>query len=1032
MKRILQSALLLVVMLMTTINANAWKFTLASPEAGQVEMLYQIVLNEPAGTSFVDEWGAMSCTMTCSNGKSWTYNMSDNMMGQVAGVPSTYEDLKDEGTYTLTIPEGTFHIGGEGNEAQTFTWTIGSTGDGETTPDQPAAVPFEFNYDAAEECLSLTWPEGTVLGANNGGATLTGYNGYFNLATDFFDQNKLVAYVALAPGDYVINIPAGAYLVNGTPCEAISYPFTIAAPDGPVLGGGTTEDFFTAGDLGYEMIESPVIETEGAKMTTESFYNASLDFNLPVRYSTNEDGTLDWNNGTKLIFTSKKDNITGIEFKGNWIQYASADKGTYDNGIWTGTLAAGESVTLTAADGINIEKIKVHYNGGADDQGEDDTNKPGEITITWPQANSLFASIENGGTLAKFTTTKDYAQVTVELRNLDEDMHNLYDFPVRYMDNVKAGEVEVKAQTPGETTFYLFKGDAYKLIIKGYVNPWDQVDNYDAMAEIPLVGDGKEREATSSVKLVSISPADGDNIAATNQKVTLEFDGPVKSVKAVTPMGFDGEQSYATAASTSDRKVWTINLGDLSSFASAETEASIVELNITAKDDNDATVVFSNDRSDRALVVKYNVVEGAPVGPTITLGAPIFTIQEGETVDAAETKTITVSFPNATGVDANYELAVLGTLSDKSFGSTTVSASGTMGRGVRVPVSLADGKAYHFEINTVMIGIDGTEVWRAENLSYYVNFVTGEGDTGGDVEDNAISITPLRVEEGALFVKLNGIDDVLPNLSADHYYTIATVLENGVNNSFVPDMTFGGQMKDEFRLTSWNSIQEGNNIITIPAGAFTFGYWPFTAPEPETVYTNAQDIVVKFSYNNGVIGAYEEETEPEQPTTSTTVVLYEYGATVLSAPIGKTLFIEKDGVHLNFAATQSFLVPTEATNFGGLRVSFYNTWTFASEKKIEKIEFETNGTIIDASKATTLTAGQFDGSTWTGSAETVTMKFSNDQTITKITVTVAETATGINNVNVYNDGNAYNLAGQRVNASAKGIVIKNGQKFIVK
>ena len=49
-------------------------------------------------------------------------------------------------------------------------------------------------------------------------------------------------------------------------------------------------------------------------------------------------------------------------------------------------------------------------------------------------------------------------------------------------------------------------------------------------------------------------------------------------------------------------------------------------------------------------------------------------------------------------------------------------------------------------------------------------------------------------------------------------------------------------------------------------------------------------------------------------------------------------------------------------------------------------------------------------------------------------VTVLTDATGINNITIDNakKGVRYNLAGQRVNESYKGVVIENGKKIIVK
>lgn len=48
--------------------------------------------------------------------------------------------------------------------------------------------------------------------------------------------------------------------------------------------------------------------------------------------------------------------------------------------------------------------------------------------------------------------------------------------------------------------------------------------------------------------------------------------------------------------------------------------------------------------------------------------------------------------------------------------------------------------------------------------------------------------------------------------------------------------------------------------------------------------------------------------------------------------------------------------------------------------------------------------------------------------------TSAGTDTGIENITAQPEGNgaAYNIAGQRVNSTAKGLVIRNGKKFFVK
>lgn len=79
--------------------------------------------------------------------------------------------------------------------------------------------------------------------------------------------------------------------------------------------------------------------------------------------------------------------------------------------------------------------------------------------------------------------------------------------------------------------------------------------------------------------------------------------------------------------------------------------------------------------------------------------------------------------------------------------------------------------------------------------------------------------------------------------------------------------------------------------------------------------------------------------------------------------------------------------------------------------------------------------------TWTGNADEVTFtvsrkdQASNNAVLRFVEITVNPSGeTGINGVTVDNakNGVRYNLAGQRVNESYKGVVIENGKKMIVK
>ena len=89
---------------------------------------------------------------------------------------------------------------------------------------------------------------------------------------------------------------------------------------------------------------------------------------------------------------------------------------------------------------------------------------------------------------------------------------------------------------------------------------------------------------------------------------------------------------------------------------------------------------------------------------------------------------------------------------------------------------------------------------------------------------------------------------------------------------------------------------------------------------------------------------------------------------------------------------------------------------------------------------TDATAGEYtfesDGATgtWSGDAATFSLTASKNQVrMTKVEVTVSP-ATNISNIKADTNADSplYNLAGQRVSKSYKGVVIKNGQKVLVK
>lgn len=385
------------------------------------------------------------------------------------------------------------------------------------------------------------------------------------------------------------------------------------------VGEAWKEVLFKAGET---QVSVPVtFDTEGLTLSTVG--RPFMDSMLDVAYNTDGNNELDWNSGTKLVIAAK-DKITGIVMEGDELIWVTAEAGTWNNGEWSGEVAAGDTLTLTSNDAIKVKKITVLYNGASmtDEEGEDD--KPGSIHISYPVANQEIASISNGGLLAKFTISKKYTMIHVHLKNTNDMYANLYDLPIRYMtnyDGFEPGEYTCNTQVPDMRSFSLFNGDSYELVVKGFVNPWD--NSYDAVATIPVMGAGREHEKLSDVKMVSIKPSHDGELYIKGGTITLTFDGPVSSVTAVNARGLEGSTVYnGTPKEGTDNTVWEVKPGDLSGISSAETEAPVFGLMITAKDANGATVAFSNQNSQFGLQIQYVLTNKEPEPEEEEEGAP--------------------------------------------------------------------------------------------------------------------------------------------------------------------------------------------------------------------------------------------------------------------------------------------------------------------------------------------------------------------------------------------------------------------------
>ena len=210
-----------------------------TPAAGNVESLNEIVLTfndyETCAWTF-----AVAPTITLPNGethniKNYEFGAADNELK--CTMPQT---LTDEGTYVLTIPAGavTYNDNPDNlNAAFSVTYIIkGKTADTYATASPAPGVVESLKdiYVTFNECGACAWsykimptitlPDGSVK-------TLTSEEATY----DYDNPDMRVVWLKLsealtAPGDYVLNFPAGTLLLDeDMPSEAVSFTYTIEA-----------------------------------------------------------------------------------------------------------------------------------------------------------------------------------------------------------------------------------------------------------------------------------------------------------------------------------------------------------------------------------------------------------------------------------------------------------------------------------------------------------------------------------------------------------------------------------------------------------------------------------------------------------------------------------------------------------------------------------------------------------------------------------------------------------------------------------
>ena len=472
------------------------------------------------------------------------------------------------------------------------------------------------------------------------------------------------------------------------------------------------------------------LETDGVKMTTEGrdFMGVTID----VSYNTYGEGELDWNNGTKLIFEAK-DKITGIVMDGQWLEFASCNKGIYTNGRWDGTLAAGDKLVLTANDGILIHSIKVCYNGAeVEDDEEADENAPVTVEFLLPES---LPAITDQMQIANFTVTKAYYDIRMNVTCEEDPDFSL----IGSCDLAKnAGTFPYVVFTPNAMPVILNKDYHYRFAILTSEYGWDE---YVEIASCVVVGSGPEPQKTVDIAVTITNSKEGalGYFIPQNQTIEFAFSMPVKNFKAYVAMGLEGSKSLSVEKVDEAGKVWSV---DVSSMASME---GAFNLNITAYD-AETGYQIKGENADHTFAFNISTLEeivpiDKPVA-TLTIDENTIILSETEAIELAsypESAILTVINTDEAIKKISYEI-VDATVNEiyKSVADLTEEENGVWTAVMPKQYDFATGHEYKIHI----VARDGMSSFTSKVLYEYNFIVNGIADVATYSTVRIVSVTP--------------------------------------------------------------------------------------------------------------------------------------------------------------------------------------------------------------------------------------------------------------------------------------------------
>ena len=699
--------------------------------------------------------------------------------------------------------------------------------------------------------------------------------------------------------------------------------------------------------------------------------------------------------------------------------YAEGTEGVNENPFLDVVDANGNATKFMFSDNFSdaVEGVKV--GGGS-------ITEPGTYTLTIPantftsfSDNSANAEMSFSWTIASAATSseielnitkKDWATIgnengeVIGTVNSSIDPFDHYEAEIRCKEDADqyisfANIYKIK----GDITCYSFEGGHYDLN-EGYhytltVKAFD-VPYYGAKpvatTTYEFVGTGVKAasfaDVTATIDLAKNAQGLGYDLSE-NGIIGVQFSAPVKNASAWVAMGFDGSRKLSITPADSEGKKWTI---DASSFIGDE---GSFDLHVTAYDIASGLQIRGLD-ADHSFYFSVVTAISVPVSTKIIVG--------GEEIGLSEEIAASMAmYPeNAVLQYENSDPAVVRVTYDitdttkgeviKSMADLTNNGDGTWT--AVAPKDYVFIKNHTYELN--IVARSSQSAMSDANILYTQTYYI-VGTTEGAPELSEIVFISVNPDTDEV---LTGATDVELTFSAIPA-SVEAWASHGIGSRVNLDATIEANV---IRIKLTEEVMDGGLV---------------------SLFVRAKDA------EGNIIGDGDNTVNPENG-----YLQFEWSTTVgLPTPE-----LVEDGQTITELATLSF------TYAAGIGLNYNTGYNWMN---IEVINAE--GIIV----ATNFTENQFAGS-GEGSESYTTITLTLDEPITaagkytvvlpygsfflgqeydaylnaaaEYTVTVGS-ATAIETIGNDKAGNAaYNLAGQRVNANQKGIIIRDGKKVVVK